>query len=149
MSLYTKNGSYPQPLPYRIRLSNGLTRTEPLSFTEEEIADAGYTAVPDMPPYNSVQVIEWDSANFNWKVRDKTLEELQFEKDNLWASIRKRRDEMIAATSWRYERWYRLDRLGLDQIDDITKLDTYVQALADIPQNQTDPYDIVWPVLED
>lgn len=148
MTLYTKNGSYPQSLPYRIRLSNGLTRTEPESFTEEEIADAGYVAVPDMPVPNSVQVVEWDSKNLVWNLRDKTLEELQFEKDEGWRAIRRRRDEMIAAISWRYERWYRLDRLGLDQIDDITKLDTYVQALADIPQNQTDPYDIVWPVLE-
>lgn len=148
MTLYTKNGSYPQSLPYRIRLSNGLTRTEPETFTEEEIADAGYIAVSDMPVPNSVQVVEWDSANLAWNLRDKTLEELQFEKDEAWRAIRRRRDEMIAAISWRYERWYRLDRLGLDQIDDITKLDTYVQALADIPQNQTDPYDIVWPVLE-
>lgn len=148
MKLYTKNGSYPQPLPYRIRLSNGTTRTEPETFTEEEIADAGYTAVPDMPVSNSVQVVEWDSKNSNWNIRDETLEELHFEKLKLWGLIRKRRNDMIESVSWRYERWYRLDRLGLDQIDDITKLDTYVQALADIPQNQTDPYDIVWPVLE-
>ena len=148
MKLYTKNGSYPQPLPYRIRLSNGTTRTEPETFTEEEIADAGYTTVPDMPVPNSVQVVEWDSANSNWNVRDETLEELHFEKLKLWGLIRKRRNDMIESVKWRYERWYRLDRLGLDQIDDITKLDTYVQALADIPQNQTDPYDIVWPVLE-
>lgn len=146
MTLYTKNGSYPQPLPFRIRLSNGMTRTEPNTFTAEEIADAGYTAVPPMPVPNSVQVIEWNSSNSQWLVRDKTLEELQAETEQLWNNIRQERDRRINDVTWRYERWERLNRLGLDQIDDIVALDSYVQALADLPQTQTDPYDIVWPV---
>jgi hypothetical protein len=29
MTLYSHNKSYPQSLPHRIRLSNGLTRTDP------------------------------------------------------------------------------------------------------------------------
>lgn len=146
MSLYTKNGSYPQPLPFRIRLSNGMTRTEPNTFTAEEIADAGYSVAQDMPIPNSVQTVHWDPSNSTWYLSDKTLEELQAEKNALWSEIRKRRDDMIADVSWRYERLARLDRLGLPQIDDINELDKYVQKLADLPQKQTDPYDIVWPI---
>lgn len=147
MTLYTKNGSYPQPIPFRIRLSNGLTRTDPTSFTPEEIADAGYTAVPDMPVPNSVQKVFWDSQTSQWILEDKTLEELQAEKEAVWRQIREERDRRINEVAWRYERWARYNRLGLNQIDDIEKLDKYVQALADIPQKQNDPYDIVWPVL--
>lgn len=147
MTLYTKNGSYPQPIPFRIRLSNGSTRTDPSTFTEAEIVDAGFTAVPDMPVPNSVQVVGWDAVNSNWIVRDKTLEELQAEKDAVWAGIRQERDRRINEVAWLYERYARHERLGIPQIDNIQSLDTYVQALANIPQEQEDPYDIVWPVL--
>ena len=148
MTLYTKNGSYPQPIPFRIRLSDGRTRTDPSTFTEEEILDAGYTPASDRPIPNSVQVVEWDASNSNWILRDKTLEELQAETNALWNQIRQERDRRIEAMAWRYERYARHERLGIDQVDDIQKLDTYIQALADIPQTQTDPYDIVWPVYE-
>lgn len=147
MTLYTKNGSYPQPIPFRIRLSNGSTRTDPSTFTEAEIIDAGFTAVPDMPVPNSVQVVGWDASNSNWILRDKTLEELQAETAAVWASIRQERDRKISEIAWRYERYARYERLGLPQIDNIQNLDKYIQALADIPQTQEDPYDIVWPVL--
>lgn len=147
MTLYSYQGQYPQALPHRIRLSDGRTRTDPSTFTEAEIAEAGFIAVPDMPVPNSVQVLEWDAANVNWNLRDKTLEELQAETQAMWTSIRAERDARIRAITWRYERYARHERLGLTQVDSITALDNYIQALADIPQTQTDPYDIVWPVL--
>lgn len=53
--LYSLNGAYPKPLPKRIVLSDGTTRTDPTTFTSEEIADAGYTPVsdpPSTPPYH-------------------------------------------------------------------------------------------------
>jgi hypothetical protein len=149
MTLYTKNGSYPQSIPFRIRLSDGSTRTDPSTFTEEEIADAGYTQVSNRPTPNSVQVVEWDSLNINWILRDKTLEELQAETQSVWKSIRAERDRRIHDIMWRYERWSRHERLGIQQIDSISALDNYVQALANIPQTQEDPYDIVWPVLSE
>jgi hypothetical protein len=148
MTLYSYNGSYPQPIPHRIKLSDGRTRTDPSTFTDEEIIDAGYTIVSDMPIPNSVQVLEWDSANINWVIRDKTLEELQAETNALWSLIRAERDKRIADVMWRYERYERYGRLGLEQTDDITKLDKYIQDLADLPQTQDDPYDILWPVLQ-
>jgi hypothetical protein len=147
MSLYSLRGAYPAPLPQRIRLSNGSTRTDSSTYTAEEIADAGYVQVPDMPMPNSVQKIYWDSLTVQWVLEDKTLEELQAETDALWNNIRKERDAKIQAVAWRYERHARHARLGIEQIDNIEDLDAYIQALADIPQIQTDPYDIVWPVL--
>lgn len=51
--LYSINNSRPAPLPFRIRLSNGFTRTEPDSFTAEEITDAGYEGPYTEPDYDA------------------------------------------------------------------------------------------------
>ena len=50
--IYSLRQQRPAPLPFRIRLSNGFTRTEPASFTAEEIADAGYVAYTE-PAYDA------------------------------------------------------------------------------------------------
>ena len=50
--LYSIHNQRPAPLPFRIRLSNGFTRTEPTSFTAEEIIDAGYVAYTE-PAYDA------------------------------------------------------------------------------------------------
>lgn len=68
------------------------------------------------------------------------------ENNRLWEQIRFQRNQKINDTQWRYERYARLDRLGLPQIDNIVSLDTYVQALADITK-QADPNNVNWPVL--
>ena len=52
--LYSLRQQRPAPLPFRIRLSNGFTRTEPASFTAEEIADAGYVGPFTEPSYDTV-----------------------------------------------------------------------------------------------
>jgi len=51
--LYSIRNQRPAPLPFRIRLSNGFTRTEPASFTAEEIADAGYVGPYTEPAYDA------------------------------------------------------------------------------------------------
>ena len=51
--LYSFRNQRPAPLPFRIRLSNGFTRTEPASFTAEEIADAGYVGPYTEPAYDA------------------------------------------------------------------------------------------------
>lgn len=66
---YTRDGSYPAPLPFRIRLKDGRTRTDPTSFTLEEIADAGYIPAPEEPQYDpATQRINWDGSD--WIVSD-------------------------------------------------------------------------------
>ena len=42
MSLYSLNQGEPRELPFKIKLSNGQVRTDPSSFTAEELADVGY-----------------------------------------------------------------------------------------------------------
>ncbi|WP_207900511.1 hypothetical protein [Shinella sp. JR1-6] len=61
--LYTRNGSWPAPVPYAITLASGFIRTDPESFTAGEIADAGFVAAPDAPAYEpATEHLGWDGA---------------------------------------------------------------------------------------
>ena len=52
MTLYSLHGARPEPLPFRITLPNGFTRTDPSTFTEDEIQAAGFTGPYAPPPYD-------------------------------------------------------------------------------------------------
>jgi hypothetical protein len=145
--LYSYKSQYPKEIPFRIKLSNGMTRTDPSTFTTEEITDAGYTKVSDKPIADATQIVEWNSETVSWNLRDKTQDEIIREQDSQWSIIRAERDRRIQEVAWRYERYARYERLNTTQIDDINILDQYVQDLADVPQTQTDPFNIVWPEL--
>lgn len=142
--LYSKNGSYPNQIPFRIKLSNGLTRTDPLTFTPEEIADAGYITVDD-PPASilDTEILEWTGTD--WNVRDKTEQELEIELNRKWQEIRDQRDYMLSLLDWRFIRYQSQIRLSITPTDNIEDLDTYAQELRDITL-QSDPYNIVWPI---
>ena len=63
--LYSHQGSTPQPLPFRINLSNGFTRTDPGTFTEAELTDAGYTGPFTPPAYDAAtQRLSWDNGEY-------------------------------------------------------------------------------------
>jgi len=145
--LYSKNNQYPKSIPFRIVLSDGKTRTDASTFTDEEIADAGYIAVENPPTLIENQSLSWDGNN--WVVSTKTeqeiLDDLEYQKTKKWQYIRETRDLEMENFEWRYTRYHREVRLGLTPTDDIVMLDTYMQALADITQ-QEDPFNIVWPV---
>jgi len=68
MTLYTINQTYPKTLPHRIVLSDGTTRTDRTTFTDAEIADAGYTVAPDIPSQSNGQKVFWNGAD--WYVQD-------------------------------------------------------------------------------
>lgn len=59
--LYTRAGSWPAPLPASITLAGGFIRTDPSSFTPDEIADAGYVVAPEQPEYDPLtEQLGWD-----------------------------------------------------------------------------------------
>lgn len=67
--LYHTATTAPAPLPHRIRLSDGRSRTDPASFTAEEIADAGYIASPARPDHDpATQRVTWSGSA--WVVED-------------------------------------------------------------------------------
>lgn len=58
--LYSLSGFRPAPLPSRIRLPGGFTRTDPSTFTAEEILAAGYVGPYTEPPYDPAkQQLDW------------------------------------------------------------------------------------------
>ncbi len=67
MKLYSIKNYYPNELPWRIRLPDGSTRTDPSTFTPEIIAEAGYVEVESPPSYDpETEQLNWDG--FSWSV---------------------------------------------------------------------------------
>lgn len=65
MTLYSLNGARPEPLPFRITLLDGFTRTDPSTFTEDEINAAGFTGPYAEPEYDpATQELQWDGTAF-------------------------------------------------------------------------------------
>lgn len=61
-----------------------------------------------------------------------------------WQTVRQDRDTKMREFEWRYNRYERQTRMGVTPTDTLETLDAYMQALADIT-NQEDPFNIVWP----
>ncbi|XWN29967.1 MAG: hypothetical protein ROR55_21095 [Devosia sp.] len=76
MILYSKDGAEPAPLPFRIVLPDGRTRTDPTTFTPAEIADAGFVETPGVPAHDSAtqHVPVWNGTGYD--VTDKTAQEI-------------------------------------------------------------------------
>jgi len=72
---------------------------------------------------------------YNVKVEATTAEEQSALADEEWKVVRKKRNELLAETDWR-------------AFSDLTLSDdwkNYRNDLRQIPQTQTDPYNITWP----
>jgi hypothetical protein len=79
MTLYSKNGEEPQTLPHRIILSNGKTRTDSSSFTEDELLEAGYVIAPDKPETKeSWEIVCWNRNR--WEIENVDLDVLKSQK---------------------------------------------------------------------
>jgi hypothetical protein len=166
-----KNG-YPEvgyPRPDRIRMPDGSTRTVGINdnYSLEDLISAGYKKVLPPPYYDpnrqiltyelvgeslafSTEVVVTDSStdissnivHYDWKVTDIPIEQKSLE-------MRQLRDIRIDEIMWRVYRHQRQTRLGLPTTDDIAKLDEYIQALCDVPEQEGFPYNIKWPVFEE
>jgi hypothetical protein len=143
---YSHKKQYPDVLPDRIRLSNGMTRTDKSTFTEEELADAGYVLTTSPLPYDTkTQSLLWDGDN--WVINELTNEEKEQIKLDKWNEVRRNREEMFKQVEWRFARHFSEVRQTLIPTDNIAQLDTHIQALRDITK-QKDPFNIIWPMFE-
>ncbi|MEZ7196763.1 phage tail assembly chaperone [Pseudodesulfovibrio karagichevae] len=61
------------------------------------------------------------------------------------ANERAERDTRMEAARWRIERYQSEVRLGRTPTDDIAELDTYFQALRDVPSQPGFPASVEWP----
>lgn len=66
---------------------------------------------------------------------------------NAAARVRSDRDEKIRAIEWRVLRNQREVRMGLTVTEDISAVDAYIQALADIAYQPGFPHVVNWPVI--
>lgn len=64
----------------------GRTRTDPSSFTVQEIEDAGYTVAPDKPIVSPWENLTWTGAS--WAVSDKPADQLKAEKEHQINALR-------------------------------------------------------------
>lgn len=139
MPLYSYKGSIPSALPERIRLSNGLTRTDSSTFTEEEIADAGYVLADDPPTITQFQTLSWDRTE--WIVQNLSLDVIEGLKIDEWTRVREKRNYKLQSTDWEIIK-------RLESKEPIPEsLTTYRQQLRDITL-QSDPFNIIWPAIE-
>jgi hypothetical protein len=135
--LYSYKGQEPAPLPERIRLSDGSTRTDSSTFTEEEIADAGYVIADSKPAATSSnKVVYW--LNEQWNERDANEAELNAQ----WQIVRKKRDELLREADIRL-------MLSIERKVDDDYIGDYKQNLRDVPQLNTNPFSILWPEYGD
>lgn len=132
-TLYSYQGQEPQELPERIRLSDGRTRTDPSSFTTEEIEDAGFAGPYERPEYNSeIEIQSWNSESEEW-ITTLIPEEV------FWERLRGERNFKLMNSDW-------------SQLPDVpltttkkTAWTNYRQALRDLPENTEDPKNVTWP----
>lgn len=107
--------------------------------------DHDYYWVENGLVYGSLQVIDLPPAPPPHVMSDEEKEIYRQQQIvDQWNLIRSMRDELIKGFEWRYNRYNRQIRMGVETTDRIEDLDSYIQALADIT-NQSDPYNIHWP----
>jgi hypothetical protein len=134
--LYSHNNARPEPLPFRITLPNGFTRTDPASFTAEEIADAGFTGPYTQPSYDpKVEVFDWNGIEYF--IRPHNSQELE----DQWKIIRTQRDQLLKDCDWTQISDYNFELENKEQWM------TYRQELRDLPETQINPFDILWPII--
>lgn len=117
-----------------------------------------YKLVKVFPYYDSdTQKLDHPTQYFEDGIAYETMEvldkvnqsQLVSEEERLrrqWEIVRTERDRRMAEMDWRYLRHARQVRLNIEISDDITILDKYMQDLAELPDKQSDPFAIDWPV---
>ena len=132
-NLYSYQGQEPQELPHKIRLSDGRSRTDSSTFTEEEIVEAGFTGPYEKPDFNpEVETQSWDVELGNWVTT-------QIPDEVFWEKLRTERNSILKDTDWS-----QLSDAPLTSSQKTTWA-TYRQALRDLPANTEDPKNVTWP----
>jgi hypothetical protein len=133
-NLYSYQGQEPQELPHKIRLSDGRSRTDSSTFTEEEIAEAGFTGPYERPEFNpEIETQSWDVELGDW-VTTPIPDEV------FWERLREQRNFRLSSSDWS-----QLPDAPLTSTEK-TAWATYRQELRDLPENTEDPKNVTWPL---
>lgn len=132
---FSSGGAEPILLP-EITLPDGSSRTNPESYTSEELESIGFTGPYRKPNYESdTHFLEWDSSTLRYNVTEipaKTIEQK-------WAEVRAKRDQLLKESDW---------SMGVDVPGSVNKHEwrLYRQRLRDVTDTAVDPDLIVWPI---
>jgi hypothetical protein len=118
-NLYSYKGAYPFPLPRDIENYN--------------IND--FVPAPAKPTLTPGQQLEW--INNQWSIRDPNAAELEIK----WQEVRNERNRKLAESDVLVLKCY---EQGIPVTEELA---AYRNALRNIPQAQTNPFNIVWPIL--
>lgn len=143
---YSNKGAYPvDTLPHRIILSDGSSRTDSSTFTNAELVNAGITTTTSPPTYDSnTHKLSWNGSD--WQIDELNSGELKEKNIVKWEEVREERNKILSDCDKLVLKYQSEVRLGITTTTDtITKLDIYMQALREIPQNNSDPFNINWP----
>ena len=170
MAYILPNSSQPvMSLPRRLRLPNGLTRTNTSTLSEAELKSIGIRRVPN-PPSNSdiTKYVVWETGKVEideegnvtattpegWQIKDKSAEQIEAERltreanaaqvlANRWKAIRTRRDTLLANSDWAMAPEQNRVTLTTQQK---TAVETYRATLRDLPATYADNIDgLEWP----
>jgi len=140
-NLYSINGEEPRELPQRIRLSDGSTKTDSSTFTDDEIKDAGFVGPYSTPDIDEeTQYYVWNIETLSYEVVDLPPPPPEPTDEDLWFQLRSARNGELSTTDWII--------MPDSPLSEEKKQEwiTYRQALRDLPQTTTDPRNFVWPI---
>lgn len=136
--LYSYKNQYPQPLPHRIVLSTGQTRTDVTTFTAEEISDAGYVAVENPPQAVYPNQAAWTGTS--WLVREPNFYETQAQVQQIQAECQR----------LLFETDYKVIKAIEQSVPIEPAVVVYRQQLRDLYNSVAagDMWNVTWPALE-
>lgn len=114
-------------------LSSGLKRTNPETFTAEELADAGYTGPYTRPSFDpETETQRWDAKIGDWVTEPISNEEL-------WSKVRAERNRLLAECDW---------TMAADAPESLNfhEWEMYRQRLRDITTFYEHPKDVIFPI---
>jgi len=145
--LYSLNGAYPTELPNRIRLSDGNTRTKAETFTDEELADAGYVLAPEKPESDShLKKVDWGGED--WIFVELSQDEKNVLKSEYLDSIR---EEVNLLLLGNYKMMYESTQEGFDDPNfNADTINFMIEKLENIESTYSEETNSVeWPTLKD
>lgn len=124
----------------------------PSNPTDDDLPENIVNCYVEPRPISEYATVELDVPRYvnsswvrGWKVTPLSQNEILQARENALNLVRQMRDQKMKDFDWRYLRYDREIRLGLQPSDDIQKLDEYMQALADITK-QDNPFSVQWPI---
>lgn len=140
---YTKDGCLPTRMPFTIELEDGTLRTNPSSFTDEEIASAGWVVAPEAP---SGEDFNYRTHKFQWNTETSTWDILPIPEDEVARTIeigirgiRSERNALLQETDYIVVK-------AMERGESVpSEWATYRQELRDLTDTDQHPSDIVFP----